>query len=116
MYDKGSLTVDMFGNAYYQEEDFFATAHGHVNVLLPKTDLNVYTGTFLAATIKAMFFDKYGFNEMCTLKILKAEFIKLPVTTAGEPDWQYMEDYMKSIMDQFEKVIECLNTYRKGKE
>lgn len=108
LYDKGSLTVDMFGNAYYQEEDFFVTAHGHVNVLLPKHALNVYTGTFLASTIRAMFLDKYGFNEMCTLKVLKAESIKLPITGANEPDWQYMENYMKGIMDESVQIISDL--------
>ena len=108
LYDKGSLTVDMFGNAYYQEEDFFVTAHGHVNVLIPKMTLNVYTGTFLASTIRAMFFDKYGFNEMCTQKVLKAESIWLPITSTGEPDWQYMEDYMKQIMDKSEQIISDL--------
>ena len=108
LYDKGSLTVDMFGNAYYQEEDFFVTAHGHVNVLIPKMILNVYTGTFLASTIRAMFFDKYGFNEMCTQKVLKAESIRLPITSTGEPDWQYMEDYMKAIMDKSEQIISDL--------
>lgn len=108
LYDKGSLTVDMFGNAYYQEEDFFVTAHGHVNVLIPKMVLNVYTGTFLASTIRTMFFDKYGFNEMCTQKVLKAESIWLPVTSTGKPDWQYMEDYMKNIMDKSEQIISDL--------
>ena len=108
LYDKGSLTVDMFGNVYYQEEDFFVTAHGHVNVLIPKMTLNVYTGTFLASTIRTMFFDKYGFNEMCTQKVLKTEFIKLPITSTGEPDWQYMEDYMRRIMDKSEQIISDL--------
>lgn len=108
LYGKGSLTVDMFGNAYYQEEDFFVTAHGHVNVLIPKMTLNVYTGTFLASTIRTMFFDKYGFNEMCTQKVLKEESIKLPITSTGEPDWQYMEDYMRIIMDKSEQIISDL--------
>ena len=108
LYNKGSLTVDMFGNAYYQEEDFFVTAHGHVNVLLPKMPLNVYTGTFLASTIRTMFFDKYGFSEMCTQKVLKAESIRLPITSTGEPDWQYMEDYMRRIMDKSEQIISDL--------
>ncbi len=108
LYDKGSLTVDMFGNAYYQEEDFFVTAHGHVNVLLPKMPLNVYTGTFLASTIRTMFFDKYGFNEMCTQKVLKAESIWLPITPTGEPDYQYMENYMQEIMNKSEQIISNL--------
>lgn len=108
LYSKGSLTVDMFGNAYYQEEYFFVTAHGHVNVLLPKIPLNVYTGTFLASTIRTMFFDKYGFNEMCTQKVLKAESIWLPITSTGEPDWQYMEDYMRRIMDKSKQIVSDL--------
>ncbi len=108
LYNKGSLTVDMFGNAYFQEEDFFVTAHGHVNVLIPKMTLNVYTGTFLASTIRTMFFDKYGFNEMCTQKVLKVESIWLPITSTGEPNRQYMEDYMKSIMDKSEQIISDL--------
>lgn len=110
LYGKGSLTVDMFGNAYYQEEDFFVTAHGHVNVLLPKMALNVYTGAFLASTIRTMFFDKYGFNEMCTQKVLKAESIKLPITSTGEPDWQFMEDYMKSVTEESKNIIDCINS------
>ena len=36
LYAANSLTVDMFGNAYFQEANFFVTAHGHVNVLVPK--------------------------------------------------------------------------------
>ena len=108
LYDKGCLTVDMFGNAYYQEEDFFVTAHGHVNVLIPKMTLNVYTGTFLASTIRTMFFDKYGFNEMCTQKVLKAESIWLPITPTGEPDYQYMENYMRRIMNKSEQIISNL--------
>lgn len=70
--------------------------------------LNVYTGTFLASTIRAMFFDKYGFNEMCTQKVLKAESVWLPITSTGELDWQYMEDYMRSIMDKSEQIISDL--------
>ena len=109
LYSKGSLTVDMFGNAYYQEEDFFVTAHGHVNVLLPKIVLNTYTGAFLATTIRAMFYDKYGFSEMCTQKVLKAESVHLPLASNGQPDWNYMESYMKAIMEESEKTLKSLS-------
>ena len=33
---------------------------------------------------------------------------KLPITSTGEPDWQYMEDYMRNIMDKSEKAVEDL--------
>lgn len=33
---------------------------------------------------------------------------KLPITSTGEPDWQYMEDYMRRIMDKSEQIISDL--------
>ena len=113
LYSKGALTVDMFGNAYYQEEDFYVTAHGHVNVLLPKKNLNLYTGTFIASAIRTMFFDRYGFSEMCTLKMLKSEKIKLPIQHTGEPDWQRMEDYMRKIMGESAQALQNLHILSK---
>lgn len=97
LYKANSLTVDMFGNAYYHDEDFFVTAHGHVNVLIPKEPINKYIGWFMASSIKKMFFYKYDFSDMCTQKVLKKEVIMLPATTTGEPDWQFMERYMRKI-------------------
>ena len=36
--------------------------------------------------------------------------IYLPVSATGEPDWQYMEDYMRRIMDKSEQIISDLQT------
>lgn len=108
LYKANALTVDMFGNAYYQEEEFFVTSHGHVNVLKPKMNLNKYIGWFIASTIKNMFHSRYGFSDMCTLKVLKKETILLPVDENGEPDWQSMEEYMKSVEEKSKKKIEML--------
>lgn len=96
LYEANELTVDMFGNAYYQDVPFYVTAHGHVNVLRPKFMMNKYLGLFLATSIKTMFMQKYGFADMCTQKVLRAEKIKLPVTDEGVPNWSYMEDFIRS--------------------
>lgn len=108
LYEANSLTVDMFGNAYYQEENFFVTAHGHVNVLMPKINMNRYIGCFLATTIKNMFMNKYGFADMCTQKVLKKEVILLPVDYKDEPDWKYMEEYMKKMEELAKKKVNIL--------
>ena len=34
--------------------------------------------------------------------------IRLPITSTGEPDWQYMEDYMRRIMDKSDQIISDL--------
>ena len=103
-----ALTVDMFGNAYYQEEDFFVTAHGHVNVLVPKFEINKPIGLFVATAIRIMFSRKYGFKDMCTQKVLKKESIYLPVTATGSPDWMYMESEMNAYLNESEAKIKSL--------
>ena len=108
LYSANVLTVDMFGNAYYQEEDFFVTAHGHVNVLIPKINFNKYLGWFMASTIKSMFSNKYGFADMCTQKVLKKENIILPIDKDKKPNWKYMEDYMKELEKLAHNKIEGL--------
>lgn len=110
LYKAGSMTVDMFGNAYYQEEDFFVTAHGHVNVLIPKFNLDKYVGWFMASTIKKMFFYKYDFSDMCTQKVLIREVIKLPITENETPDWAYMKEYMERMEILAKEKIDLLNS------
>lgn len=99
LFPANTLTVDMFGNAYYQEENYFVTAHGHVNVLLPKIELNKNSGMFIATAIRSMFLKKYGFSEMCTQKVLKGEKVRLPILKDGSPDMAYMEEYMSEMLD-----------------
>ena len=108
LFSANTLTVDMFGNAYYQEEEYFVTAHGHVNVLFPKILLNKNNGMFIATAIRSMFLKKYGFSEMCTQKVLKNEKVKLPATTDGKPDYAYMDQYMRDVMKEAEASIEKL--------
>lgn len=108
LYKKGALTVDMFGNAYYHDEDFFVTAHGHVNVLLPKICINKFHGLFIATAIRTMFLNKYGFSEMCTQKALKNEKITLPVDENDNLDYMYMENYMKNVNSKMENKVNTL--------
>ena len=113
-YPANTLTVDMFGNAYYHDEEYFVTAHGHVNVLLPKFKINRNIGCFIATTLKAMFKSKYTFSEMCTQKVLKREILFLPVSDNGEPNWDYMNAYMEQVfvevMIKLEKLTETRET------
>lgn len=97
LYRKGSITVDMFGNAYYHDYDFFVTAHGHVNVLIPNNALSRFSALFICSSIKTMFLQKYGFSDMCTQAVLRKAVIKLPANMKGEPDYEYMERYMNYI-------------------
>jgi hypothetical protein len=83
------------GEAFYQSEPFCAS--DDVNVLYPKDwELNKYIGLFLVTIIR---FNKYrfGYGRKWTLEKMKETYIALPIIKDNTPDWQFMEDYIKSL-------------------
>ena len=103
-----TITVDMFGKAFYQVNPYYCVSHGRVNILTSKFDMNEYIGMFVAIAIEKVSNEKYEFDSMCTGTKLAEDIIRLPITSTGEPDWQYMEDYMRRIMDKSEQIISDL--------
>lgn len=81
------------GLANYMESDFLGT----VNLMLGYNDehLNPYTGLFLA-TIFSQERPKYSFGRKWKTHIPETS-IKLPVDVDDNPDWQFMENYIKSL-------------------
>ncbi|MBO6036932.1 MAG: restriction endonuclease subunit S [Acetobacter sp.] len=100
------------GEAFYQSEPYWAT--DDVNALYPKYDgFNKFIGLFIVAVIRQ---EKYRFSygRKWTLESMNNSDIKLPIlhNTDGTPffddlrryseegyvpDWQFMEDYIKSL-------------------
>lgn len=113
LWDKNTLTIDMFGKVFYQESPYFAVSHGRVNILLPKISMTKGCLQFIGCAIEKVASQKYAFNEMCTgTKVLK-DNIKLPTTTDGAPDWAYMESYMANLEI---KVVESLTLLQTAKD
>lgn len=113
LWDKNTLTIDMFGKVFYQESPYFAVSHGRVNILLPKISMTKGCLQFIGCAIEKVASQKYAFNEMCTgTKVLK-DNIKLPATPDGAPDWAYMESYMANLET---KVAESLTLLQAAKD
>ncbi len=79
--------------AFYQKNDVICSQ----NILVLRYPaINQYNALFLCAILQK---DGYRYSYGRTLS--KANFlqtkIKLPVTPSGEPDWKFMEDYIKSL-------------------
>lgn len=83
------------GHAYYQPKQF--TCSHDVNPLYRKGgEFNVYTGLFVATVIMH---DKYRWQygrKWRPARMVNSK-IHLPATSDGNPDWQYMEDFIKSL-------------------
>ena len=85
-----TVSVNYASTVLYQEKDFCAS----VNIIVLHNDkLTVNAGLFLVAVISKLH-QKYSYNDKVSAFKLKQENIKLPVTSSGEPDWQYMDSYI----------------------
>jgi hypothetical protein len=91
------LTVAMVGDStcstFWQEKDFIASQN---IMILRSKEMNKYTSLFISQIIYA---EKYRFSYGRTLSKTNFENtpLKLPTTPQGQPDWQFMEDYIKSL-------------------
>lgn len=85
------------GSSFYQEDDFLGRGGaGSSIILLYNPNLNLYNGYFIATVIRTVC-RKYAYSDMANKDTIGAEKIKLPVDETGNPDFSYMELYMKSL-------------------
>ena len=83
------------GKTFFQERAFLATPVD-VRILQPKFEMNKFVALFLTVIIEK---EKYRFNysrKMGTGRINNLD-IKLPTRTNNHPDWEFMENYIKSL-------------------
>ena len=94
---QNAITIDMFGFSCYRGFDFCCDD----NILVLKASkLNVFNGMFIATIINRDDY-KCAYGRQYRQKTFDVHKIKLPAVKIApneyEPDWQFMEDYIKSL-------------------
>jgi hypothetical protein len=82
------------GESFYQPRPFHAS--DDVHVFYPRTPLLPETAVFLCALIRSEKY-RYGYGRKWSLDRMKQSVMRLPVTPAGEPDWAYIETFIRSL-------------------
>ena len=83
-------------SAYYQASPFYCSHD--VSVIWNKY-INKYNAHFIATMIMRNG-SKYSYGRQAQLNVVKRESIMLPVTEYGEPDYQFMEEYAKELIEK----------------
>lgn len=96
IFKANSITVDMFCNAFYQNNDYYAVSHGRVNILYPKFKCNPLIACFICSVINNERF-KYSYGRAVYSDEISRMVIKLPTTSGNVPDFNFMENYIKSL-------------------
>lgn len=114
LWEANTLTVDMFGKVFYQEQPYYAVSHGRVNILMPRMPMTKHCMRFIGCAIERVTSDKYAFSEMCTGTKLLKDVILLPKDKTGQPDWAYMEEYMRKVEEKAKKLLNHFEKDRNG--
>ncbi|MEI6754155.1 MAG: restriction endonuclease subunit S [Paludibacter sp.] len=93
-----TLTVARNGSigATFYHSYAYCVSPDDVRVFDPKFSFNKYIAIFISVLIER---EKYRFaygRKFGTKRMMDTE-LKLPVLENGQPDWQFMEDYIKSL-------------------
>ena len=94
------------GSTYYHDYPFAIT--GDAIVLENIGNVPIGALHFIASVYDVYFSRKYSYADKCSADKAEAECISLPATSDGQPDWDYMESYMKAVMEESEKSLENL--------
>ena len=94
--------------AYCINTPFYLKDGHSATTIFTNEHFNEMTTYFLISVLNTTMDGNFDYNMKATKEKLNDLIIKLPITSAGEPDWQYMEDYMRAIMDKSEQIISDL--------
>ena len=94
--DYGVLTMDsaVCGYCSYQSMPF--SASDHVEKLTPKFEMDIYVAMFFVTIFNVEQY-RYNYGLKCSQTRLKEATIRLPVDSNGEPDYNFMREYISHL-------------------
>ncbi|WP_131130658.1 restriction endonuclease subunit S [Helicobacter pylori] len=108
VFESHTITIDMFGCAFYRSFAYKMVTHARVFSLKPKFEINHKIGLFLS-TLFFGYPKKFGYENMCSWAKIKNDKVILPLKTTAKT--QTLEDID---FDFMEKFIAELQAYLKA--
>ncbi len=102
VFESHTITIDMFGCAFYRSFPYKMVTHARVFSLKPKFEINHKIGLFLST----LFFDypkKFGYENMCSWAKIKNDKVILPLKptanaqTLDDIDFNFMEKFIAEL-------------------
>ena len=93
------------GEAFYQDAPFWAS--DDINVLYPRFALTKQIAFFMIPYIRAIG-KRYAFVDKWRLEIMEKDCIPLPVAKSGSPDFEFMEQYIRTVEDKVARELSLL--------
>lgn len=95
-------------NFFYQPEEYIT---GNKMYYINTQKLNPLASLFIKTIFEKRFSDNYSFSDGMIPDRIRNKKIKLPADINGNPDWNFMEEYMKKIKAKAETSLGLLSNY-----
>lgn len=103
-----TITVDPIkGSCFFHEYDFIGRGFSGASVnVLRNVNLNKFNGIFICSAIQKTSKLRASYGYLFNSNRLKNGILLLPIDSQGNPNWQFMEDYVKQEMkEQSQKIV-----------
>lgn len=122
--DELCLSVTSNGDAgkVFVQNKPFAIIQDAYALKVKDYEVSLFGYFFLATILEERLINKYGFSEKATWSKVKKEIIPLPAIYNPEkedydPDWNYMEEFIKELKNKNKEKLDLLNIiYKLEKE
>lgn len=91
--NRNCVSISFLGNAFYQPYEASYDMKIH-SITLKGRELNRYIGLFIANQFNREF-KKFSYGNQLSSSDLPKQNVLLPITADEQPDYQFMEDYMR---------------------
>lgn len=111
-FDAGNcITVSpLNGFAFYQKDNFLGRGGaGSAILILRNPNLTELSGLFLSTVIRRAL-TKYCYADQLNNESIIDEYILLPVNSTNEPDWIFMENYMRNVLKDADITFSILSS------
>lgn len=120
IFEKNTITIDMFGNPFFRHFEYKMVTHARVFSLKPLFEVTENQGLFIASSL--YYLNKlYGYENMCSWEKIKNDSIKLPIQK-DKIDFEFMENFVAELEAQRVAELEAylkvtgLNNYELTEE
>lgn len=95
IFDENTITIDMFGFAFYRQFKYKLVTHARVFSLKPKFEVTKNQCLFLSNSFHFLN-KKFDYSNMCSWEKIKGDKIHLP-TKNNKIDFEFIEIFIKAI-------------------
>lgn len=108
-YEKSCISVNRNGSVGYAFYHDYPALYGNDTRKLVPIIKNKYSSLFITNAVTRQK-EKYGYGYKMGTERLKRQKILLPINKNKNPDWNFMENYIKTL--EMEKIISIIKYYK----